>query len=199
MSFAATVLANTDYARCPERFARRDALTPHSSVVKWVLLPRFVLVRVLREAEAEVGFDVAEVYRAECLSRVTVGPTAVGRSEGGQDRVGRKSISRQAGQFRELVGQADGSLCGRSRCPVGTDTPSTLSHWPGAAWRTRGPGQAAPRFGSRAWGRRKRIRETTQKSFLFPLLGAQVPRLVLYGTPANDPESQVVRALTPRM
>lgn len=119
MSFAATVLANTDYARCPERFARRDALTPHSSSAKRVPLPRFVLVRVLREAEAEVGFDVAEVYRAECLSRVTVGPTAVGRSEGGQDRVGRKSISRQAGQFQELVGQADGSLCGRSRCPVG--------------------------------------------------------------------------------
>lgn len=53
--------------------------------------------------------------------------------------------------------------------------------------------------GSCAWGRRKRIRETTQKSFLFPLLGAQVPRLVLYGTPGNNPESQVVRALTPRM
>lgn len=50
--------------------------------MKQVPLPLFVLVRVLREAEAKAGLDVAEIYRAECLSRLKAGLTGVERSEG---------------------------------------------------------------------------------------------------------------------
>lgn len=94
MSFVVTVKANTYYAHCPEQFTQSDALTPHSSSMKQVPLPLFVLVRVLREAEAKVGLDVAEIYRAECLSRLKAGLTGVERSEEGRTEwVGRASDS----------------------------------------------------------------------------------------------------------
>lgn len=200
MSFVVTVIANTYYAHCPEQFPRSDALAPHSSSMKQVLLPLLVLVRVLREAEAKVGLDVAEIYRAECLPRVKVGQTAVERSEGRTEWVGRASDSSAVPRTRRPgYGESlwkDQVSCRHELEPI--PAPHLVTGWaqPGGV---SDPGQAAPtlRFTHMGTGGSRSVKPPRRAS-TSRCSWSQVSHLLLYEIPGNNPESQIVTALTPR-